>query len=713
MLYIASGKVKLKITKKKAFRFLASENLMSLIVLIGIYAFLLNHFKLELLLLKTSVSGGDIGSMNYLAKYMRDYLLPHGKIFGWSQGRWCGYPMFQFIPPLAYVIASLLSYLIPLEIAFKIVTVSGVFSLPLVTFLSLKFMKFKFPIPIIASVFSLFFLFNEKNAVFGGNIPSVLAGEFSYSISFSLMVLFFGLLYKTIEERRFSLIASIVYGFIFMTHLVTAIIATLTSLYFLLTLKRRELWENLRLLLLTLGIGLLLIAFWLIPAIARINYTTKYGGDWPTQDFFNWYPKEAIFFHALALFSVLIAIKRKDKRIFYLLFILLVSLVGFMNGERLFTANVRYWPMLYFFILLIAAYPFDIIANWRLRRVIPLVLLIVTIIWISNSLTYIDFWIKWNYEGFESKATWPILEGITNTIRNVSGRVYNDLNDLNDRLGTVRVFESIPYFSGTPTLEGVYAQSTITSPFISYTQCEISKSCAGIPTVAGSVRATSHNITAGMKHLEILNVKYLIAIYDVLKSELANSSDWKLVRRFGDWEIYELLTHNDNYVVAPKYLPNLMEIKEVEMRKKIGLDWWQDLNLVDVPIVFVDNANLEDKTRFAAVISNLSEIKWLKLNANCKIEEKVREEEIVFTTSCIDLPHIIKISYYPNWKVEGADKIYYVSPSFMLVYPKEKTVRLYYSDSIPEYIGKALTLFGIVLSVFLIRSKKLILYAKK
>ena len=48
--------------------------------------------------------------------------------------------------------------------------------------------------------------------------------------------------------------------------------------------------------------------------------------------------------------------------------------------------------------------------------------------------------------------------------------------------------------------------------------------------------------------------------------------------------------------------------------------------------------------------------------------ESVTDNEIRFETTAPGLPHIVKMSYFPNWKVEGAKRIYLVSPSFLLVY---------------------------------------------
>ena len=167
---------------KRLFSWLCNnrEMLVNIFILIFIFAFLLNYFKPELMLSKTTTSGGDTGSHHYLAEYLKDYLIPHGKIIGWSPGWYAGFPLFQFYFPLAYLLMVFLSYIIPYEIAFKLVTVLGTFLLPFCAFFSFRIMKFKFPAPILAAIFTLPFLFLENNSMYGGNIPSTLAGEFSW-----------------------------------------------------------------------------------------------------------------------------------------------------------------------------------------------------------------------------------------------------------------------------------------------------------------------------------------------------------------------------------------------------------------------------------------------------------------------------------------------------------------------------------------------------
>ena len=131
-----------------------------------------------------------MASHYYTAYYMKYYLLPHGKISGWTPGNYAGFPILNFYFEFPFALMALLSYIIPLEVSFKLATILGIILLPIMSFIFFKLMNFKFPIPIIAAISSLAFLFIESHSMWGGNIPSTLAGEFTYSIGLSLSVLF-------------------------------------------------------------------------------------------------------------------------------------------------------------------------------------------------------------------------------------------------------------------------------------------------------------------------------------------------------------------------------------------------------------------------------------------------------------------------------------------------------------------------------------------
>ena len=175
-------------------KYTTSEGIINLVILLLIYWYLLSFFNITLLLSTTTTTGGDMSSHYYTAQYLHDYLLPHGKIIGWTPNWYAGFPMQQFYMPLPFILISLLGYLIPLQVSFKLITVAGIFLLPLTTFLSMRLFEFKVPTPIISAAFTLIFLFNESYSMWGGNIPSNLAGEFCFTLGLAIMPLYTGLL---------------------------------------------------------------------------------------------------------------------------------------------------------------------------------------------------------------------------------------------------------------------------------------------------------------------------------------------------------------------------------------------------------------------------------------------------------------------------------------------------------------------------------------
>src|SRR3989338_7803050 len=124
------------------------------ILLISVYIFLFNYFPLGLMLSETITSGGDTASHYYSAYYMKEYLLPKFRLTGWSMGAYAGAPLFQFYFPLPFLLIALLGYAIPLQIAFKLITILGVFLLPALAYFSFRLFGLKFPMPITGAMFT-------------------------------------------------------------------------------------------------------------------------------------------------------------------------------------------------------------------------------------------------------------------------------------------------------------------------------------------------------------------------------------------------------------------------------------------------------------------------------------------------------------------------------------------------------------------------------
>jgi len=76
----------------------------------------------------------------------------------------------------------------------------------------------------------------------------------------------------------------------------------------------------------------------------------------------------------------------------------------------------------------------------------------------------------------------------------------------------------------------------------------------------------------------------------------------------------------------------------------------------------------------------------------------VREtnDSISFRVSRTGVPVVVKASYFPNWRAEGADGPWRATPNFMVVVPTEREVRLEYGTTTAEWAGRAGTVAGVV-----------------
>jgi hypothetical protein len=68
---------------------------------------------------------------------------------------------------------------------------------------------------------------------------------------------------------------------------------------------------------------------------------------------------------------------------------------------------------------------------------------------------------------------------------------------------------------------------------------------------------------------------------------------------------------------------------------------------------------------------------------------------VSFTVDKIGVPVLVRVSYFPNWKVEGAKGPYRVAPNMMLVIPTSNDVTLHYGSTSLDYLAYLLTLIGI------------------
>ena len=112
-----------------------------------------------------------------------------------------------------------------------------------------------------------------------------------------------------------------------------------------------------------------------------------------------------------------------------------------------------------------------------------------------------------------------------------------------------------------------------------------------------------------------------------------------------------------------------------------------------------EKADSYDRKLFSQIVSDFSQIKKVPYRQNkIKVKSVLGNESIDIESSEIGQPLLIKVSYHPNWRIEGAERVYLVSPSFMLVFPTKHKLHLSFDPGNTARIGWGLTLGGIFLA---------------
>ncbi len=217
-------------------------------------------------------AGGDMGAHVWGPAFLRDHLLPEGRLSGWTPDWYAGFPAYQFymvvpsllivaldvglfggwtmvvpaggrrrslggrqhggrpgwrrwaLVALAAVVAVGLAEL-PYGTAFKLVTILGLVTLPVAAYAFGRLADLPFPGPALLAVAAVLFLFDRNFTIYGGNIASTLAGEFAFSISLSLAVVYLGVVIRGLRTGRHRALAAVLLALTGLCHLIPAFFA--------------------------------------------------------------------------------------------------------------------------------------------------------------------------------------------------------------------------------------------------------------------------------------------------------------------------------------------------------------------------------------------------------------------------------------------------------------------------------------------------------
>jgi len=725
----------------------------------------------------TTPTGGDMGAHVLGPAYLRDHLLPEGRILGWSNDWFAGFPAFYFYFPLPSLIIVLFDLFLPYGVAFKIVTVMGLLATPPAAYYLARSMRLGKHTSLVAAGSGVVFAFYESYSIYGGNIASTLAGEFSYSWSFALSLLYLGLLIRAIrDDRKYMKWAALALAVTALSHVLTTIVVVFASLFVL--PWRKGLWR-------TLAVwvwGFSIAAFWALPLLARIGFTSDMAWT-PLSKWKDIFPVELWLLLPLAIPGA-IWLGRRTARAAPLMAATLLPILYFplpnlmpelfptlFGGERWKLWNGRLLPYWYFGVAFFAAVGAGAVVIWASRRLpsrisahwpralialvtvvassivadssdfpiwawVPVavagaLLIAVSFMWDPTlstrtfltgtmvtvvvlgalaGVTFVDGWARWNYEGYESKQPWPEYEALMAEIDALpDGRVHWEAaNDELEIYGTPMSPMLIPYWTegSHASMEGLYFESSLTTPFHFITSSEMAERPSN--PIPGLSYHTG-DIERGLKHLALFGVDYYVAVTPEATERADGVAELTRLAITGPFSIYRL--PDAELVEAASFLPAVYEVPERNVFASLtgaatvvgadgrelpsffdmALDWYEDVDNLDRWVVADGPA---DWPRIQSLEERPSV--HLDIPAGAVSDIVVENHRISFTTTALGVPHLVKVSYFPNWTAQGANGPWRATPSLMVVVPTEETVVLEFEETWPESGGKIASLVGVV-----------------
>jgi len=682
----------------------------TLLAFLAVYTTLLIFFKPNLLFSLTTTAGGDTGAHHYPAQYLIQELLPNFRLTGWAPGWYAGMPMLTFYFPFPFLLIAILDWFIPYAIAFKLITVLGVFALPATAYGLGRLWRVRRPFALMAAVFAVAMLLMESYSIYGGNILSTLAGEFGYMFSFALVWLFLGTLHRGMQKPGLNMLFvlnCLILMALVLSHIVTTIVLVCLVPGLLLVNPR---WKSLLYAVAVALVGMFLTAFWWLPFASNLEWTAHMA--WNQLDSLkDILPTALLPAAALALIGMAYAVARKEWKLMPLAWITFITLVIFwvLPDGRLW--NARVLPFFYMSVHLWAAYgatwlvrPFAVVMKdlFRLRGVTarrvypPVVGIVIGAVLIITSTTA-GGWIKWNYSGYEGKAGWDQYNQINQFLDSLEpqGRVMTEHGQKIDEFGTPRAFEIIPYWTKQDTMEGTLMEASYTAAFHFINQAELSEQASN--AIIGVDYPPGVDVQRGISHLRLMNIPYLITFDNPDGEERvtpAVQADGRAeeLAVFGDYHVFRI-AGTTGYVEVMKNQPVRVAVEQSEWRDMAN-QWYLREDSLDTPIVW-DNGE-EALQQFPEVSAQeaVAPPKTPLVTEGRVISETFSNEKLEFETTAIGQPHWIKISYFPNWHVEGAEGPFLASPSFMMVIPTQSHVTLYYGRTAANTIGQVLEVLG-------------------
>ena len=711
----------------------------NLFIKVALGSLLLIFLRLELVFSDLLPTGGDMGAHIVPTKFFVTELFNNFKLSGWSQDWFAGYPVYYFYFPLPPIITSLLSFLFPFSISFKtMVLISQVLLVISIEMLmrnnSKEFSFYGFGV-------GLLYLLTESFTIFGGNLASSLAGQ--YSFTYSIAFANFSIFYLLKSNHRYSTeIASLLIGLSVLSHLIPFMIyLPIFAYYFLKSDAKINIKISAFLFFLFIAMRFSISLFINLEFTTNMTYTPYTQlSDLVKSDILPFAIGAIIYVISSSSRTILKAVTGFE---FYLVAIAIFlffygpesalwngRIVPFFNlGIIILFFNLLHFDIknltkkiqgkypLTIFILSINSYLMYLYyskwGNTYSTTTISVILIILFMFLISinskkfliyttlvsltfGTLSYLPHWLNWNFSGYESKNNWSDITTLYEGLDTLEpGRIMWEPNSDLNKYGTPMVLMTIPMFTDHQSVEGLYFDSSITTPFHFLTVSGLAERPSN---PVGGLTYINGEFDKGFRLMEELGVDYFIAYTSSIKDKANGSENFNFLFSNEVFNVYsintkkvELVEDNLHIFESPDFYDRL---KNAVLREGSEQSFFESAYKS-----FKDELNHK-------IIENYDESLAVRSESNDDLlisDLNIQNELITFKTNKPNQLHLIKVSYFPNWKIKNGYGPFRISPSFMAVVPKDEFVEIRFESSNVEKalnLLSILTLFGALLITY-------------
>ena len=303
-----------------------------------------------------------------------------------------------------------------------------------------------------------------------------------------------------------------------------------------------------------------------------------------------------------------------------------------------------------------------------------------------GTLSYLPHWLNWNFSGYESKNNWTDITTLYEGLDTLEpGRIMWEPNSDLNKYGTPMVLMTIPMFTDHQSVEGLYFDSSITTPFHFLTVSGLAERPSN---PVGGLTYINGEFDKGFRLMQDLGVDYFIAYTSSIKDKANTNENFNFLFSNEVFNVYSINSEKVELVEDSLYIfesPDFYNrLKNAVLRKgseqsffEVAYKSFRDESSYKI-IENYDNS-------FAEQSEKNTELSITNLN--------IQNNLITFKTNRPNQLHLIKVSYFPNWKIENGHGPFRISPSFMAVIPNDELVVIKFELS---NIEKGLNLFSIL-----------------